>query len=124
MSNPHTGRQVAGCQCAGCVRIRERNKARERAESPESRDARLARKREACRKHRERAKQAEVLAVRHADCLVCLDIDWLLRNGVIPEQIAERMGYVSYNSLHKHVRDHGKLELARKLTLALAHEYR
>lgn len=48
------------------------------------------------------------------DCLTCVDIEWLVKAGEIPEVVARRLGFASVDSLRFHAARHGRAHLIKE----------
>lgn len=96
-----------GCRCETCVteytakmrRWRQASKARKRAAE---RGVELPR--------------TSAKPVDPAECLTCVDVEWLMQWGETPEQVASRLGFARYSSMCQHLKRHGRHDLVARIT--------
>ena len=73
-----------------------------------------------CRRHYQKAYRAGQFAP--AECLTCVDAEWLIDAGETPENVVIRLGIptgagmnAALDNLRKHLRRHGRPDLADRL---------
>ncbi len=74
-----------------------------------------------CRKHYQKARRAGQFAP--AECLTCVDAEWLIGSGETPENVVTRLGVSTrqgldsaLDSVRVHLRRHGRRDLAARLS--------